>query len=472
MMKKIVFSLMIVFTSLVEAQIGIGTTTPNASAILDITSTSKGLLLPRLTTTQRDAIASPVSGLMVFNTTTNKVNIFVGAGWDELNTTATYGSIATLDCAGATNAGTMNAGTAASGVTSTIAYTGGNGLTHNGQVVTSTGVTGLTATLAAGIFASGNGTLVYTITGTPATNGTATFALSIGGQSCTLSLTVDLQIGTISTINCGGATNNGTLFAGSVSSGVSSVISYTGGNAGIHNGQIVTSTGVTGLTATLTSGVFASGNGALSYSITGTPTSIGTASFAINIGGKTCTLTRTVDGPTIGNTYQGGTIGYIFQSGDVGYVSGEIHGIIVKSSFTSDHTNSGCGVSSAPGIATLGASTGSASTSIGSGLQNTIALYSTSGETSISVAYNYTDGTYSDWFLPSKDELYQVLTNLAYGPSRNNFGFGTSSGIRSSSANPLNTNQTYAYSVTSLGSVTETFANAGGCWRYVICRYF
>lgn len=190
MMKKIVFSLMIVFTSLVEAQIGIGTTTPNASAILDITSTSKGLLLPRLTTTQRDAIASPVSGLMVFNTTTNKVNIFVGAGWDELNTTATYGSIATIDCAGSTNAGTINLGTEASGVTSTISYTGGNGLAHNGQVVTSTGVTGLTATLTAGSFASGNGTLVYTITGTPATGGTANFALSIGGQSCALQIDV------------------------------------------------------------------------------------------------------------------------------------------------------------------------------------------------------------------------------------------------------------------------------------------
>ena len=73
MMKKIVFSLMILFSSLLEAQIGIGTTTPNASAILDVTSTSKGLLLPRMTTSQRDAVASPASGLMIFNTTTNKL---------------------------------------------------------------------------------------------------------------------------------------------------------------------------------------------------------------------------------------------------------------------------------------------------------------------------------------------------------------------------------------------------------------
>ena len=110
--------------------------------------------------------------------------------------------------------------------------------------------------------------------------------------------------------------------------------------------------------------------------------------------------------------------------------------------------------------------------SIGSGLQNTTNIYNGKGATSISIAYNFTDGTYSDWFLPSKDELFQVVTNLAYGPSRNNFGFGTSSGIRSSSANPLSTSQTYAYSVDTSGSVSGTFANGGGCWRYVICRYF
>lgn len=189
-MKKTFLTILVLVSSLGQAQVGIGTTSPDASSILDLSSTNKGLLLPRLTTSQRDAVATPIAGLMIFNTTTNKINIFVGAGWDEMNTTATYGSIATIDCAGATNAGTMNLGTEASGVTSTISYTGGNGLAHNGQVVTSTGVTGLTATLTAGSFASGNGTLVYTITGTPATGGTANFALSIGGQSCALQIDV------------------------------------------------------------------------------------------------------------------------------------------------------------------------------------------------------------------------------------------------------------------------------------------
>ena len=100
--------------------------------------------------------------------------------------------------------------------------------------------------------------------------------------------------GTITALNCSSATNNGTLNATTTATGVTSVISYTGGNGGTHNGQVVASTGVTGLTATLQAGTFATGNGSLTYTITGTPSSDGTASFALSIGGKTCSLTRTV----------------------------------------------------------------------------------------------------------------------------------------------------------------------------------
>ena len=49
--------------------VGIGTTTPDASAILDLTATDKGLLVPRLTTTQRNAISTPANGLLVYDIT-------------------------------------------------------------------------------------------------------------------------------------------------------------------------------------------------------------------------------------------------------------------------------------------------------------------------------------------------------------------------------------------------------------------
>jgi hypothetical protein len=204
------------------------------------------------------------------------------------------GTISALTCASATNNGTLTFGVAAASVSSNVPYTGGNGGTHNGQTVTSTGVTGLTATLTAGTFAIGAGSLTYTITGTPASGGTASFALNIGGRTCTLTRTVNLPVGSITALNCTSSTNSGTLTQGTIASSVSSSVPYTGGNGGTHNGQTVTSTGVTGLTATLTAGTFLSGAGSLTYTITGTPASSGTASFALNIGGKTCTLTRTV----------------------------------------------------------------------------------------------------------------------------------------------------------------------------------
>ena len=47
---------------------GIGTLAPNASSLLDVTSTSKGVLMPRMTKAQRDLIATPATGLMIFQT--------------------------------------------------------------------------------------------------------------------------------------------------------------------------------------------------------------------------------------------------------------------------------------------------------------------------------------------------------------------------------------------------------------------
>ncbi|MFP5520768.1 MAG: hypothetical protein ACLGGX_12765 [Bdellovibrionia bacterium] len=99
--------------------LGIGTATPNASALVDITSTTKGLLIPRMTTTQRDAIASPATGLQVFNTTTQQLNFYNGASWQALGVAGsgvTSVSSANADIAVATGTSTpvltLNSGTA------------------------------------------------------------------------------------------------------------------------------------------------------------------------------------------------------------------------------------------------------------------------------------------------------------------------------------------------------------------------
>jgi len=73
-MKKITCLLLVIFISGIScySQVGIGTTNPDDSSILDIESTNKGVLVPRLTTAQRNAIVNPATSLLIFNTTTQQ----------------------------------------------------------------------------------------------------------------------------------------------------------------------------------------------------------------------------------------------------------------------------------------------------------------------------------------------------------------------------------------------------------------
>jgi uncharacterized protein (TIGR02145 family) len=100
-------------------------------------------------------------------------------------------SISGFDCAGVKIVGTLTKDKAATNVTATLNYTGGNGKTYLTKSHTSTGVTGLSATLLAGTLAYGEGTLVYTISGTPTTAGTATFAITLGGKTCSFNISVE-----------------------------------------------------------------------------------------------------------------------------------------------------------------------------------------------------------------------------------------------------------------------------------------
>jgi hypothetical protein len=60
----------------VGAQVGIGTVNPDQTALLDLVSNKAGLLVPRMTTQERDAISSPAKGLLIYNTSTPDFNFF------------------------------------------------------------------------------------------------------------------------------------------------------------------------------------------------------------------------------------------------------------------------------------------------------------------------------------------------------------------------------------------------------------
>lgn len=79
--------LVLFFTLTTQAQVGIGNTNPDTSSMLDITSTSKGLLVPRMTSVQRLAITTPANSLLVYDTTIKAYYYYdtVSLTWIKIN---------------------------------------------------------------------------------------------------------------------------------------------------------------------------------------------------------------------------------------------------------------------------------------------------------------------------------------------------------------------------------------------------
>ncbi|OFX23822.1 MAG: hypothetical protein A2033_10430 [Bacteroidetes bacterium GWA2_31_9] len=145
--------------------------------------------------------------------------------------------------------------------------------------------------------------------------------------------------------------------------------------------------------------------------------------------------------PKIGDYYQGGILAYIIQSGDPNYIAGEFHGLIAATSNQSSSASWGCEntiISGADG------------TAIGTGSQNTIDIEAgcaTAG-TAADIAANLVINGYSDWYLPSKDELNKLYINKVAIGGFSSVYFWCSSEYSGSSAWKLyflNGNQTVDY---------------------------
>jgi hypothetical protein len=106
---------------------------------------------------------------------------------------------------------------------------------------------------------------------------------------------------------------------------------------------------------------------------------------------------------SIGQSALGGVVAYILQSGDPGYSASVQHGLVATAADISSTARWGC----------VGSSMGAEGTAIGTGNQNTINIVAGCPLNNIAafLCDDLTEGGYSDWYLPSKDELNKLYIN-------------------------------------------------------------
>jgi len=132
------------------------------------------------------------------------------------------------------------------------------------------------------------------------------------------------------------------------------------------------------------------------------------AGYSVSGSPKTAVVYRP---PYVGLAYGGGIVFYVFQPGDPGYVSGETHGLIVSPNI--DHDQSSGIVWATPANQNV-AVPGGTDTALGTGQANTINIIAQNGPGiafAAGIARAYHGGGYTDWYLPSWNELTKLYSN-------------------------------------------------------------
>jgi hypothetical protein len=173
MYKVFLILLSFVISIQVYGQTGIGTSTPNASAKLEIAATDKGLLIPRMTNTQKGNITSPANGLLIYQTD-GVVGFYVNTGtsasptWTRINIDwVRTGNDIAYTAGNVSTTGTLTGGNSS---TSSISGFGANVVSasanysitaaDNGKVIQSTGATAITISIPTGLPTGFNCTVV------------------------------------------------------------------------------------------------------------------------------------------------------------------------------------------------------------------------------------------------------------------------------------------------------------------------
>jgi uncharacterized protein (TIGR02145 family) len=200
-MKTKIFLLSCLFASVLgfSQGVGIGTKTPVASAALDVSSVTKGFVAPRLTTVQRDAIASPAEGLMIYNITNKTYEWFDGFVWYNPKVLAGTGvsgvgnaEFSSVDC-NIGFAGVFAVGIPLSGVTQTIRV---NVTKLGTYFFTTQEISGLTYTASGTFVGLGSNDVVLVGSGITSVYDDFVFSLATT-PNCSFTRTTKLDPGTV-----------------------------------------------------------------------------------------------------------------------------------------------------------------------------------------------------------------------------------------------------------------------------------
>jgi len=187
-MKNFILAVVVLITFSVQSQVGMGTPNPDPSAVLELSSTQKGFLPPRLTTLQRNAIVQPAEGLTIYNTNKDCLEWYNKSGWYNLcgdNPPA----VADYTC-NTLETGTMTEGIPVSGVSQTITAT----VSAPGSYDISATNNGITFSARGNFTSKGKHDIILHATGIPMAAGDHDFILNTSPNNCPFTRTINSNI--------------------------------------------------------------------------------------------------------------------------------------------------------------------------------------------------------------------------------------------------------------------------------------